>query len=332
VLTPSQLRCELAELGIHRKLRVLTSWRERGLLPPLRRIGRGRGKGAQHVWDFDVLDQAIAVHWLLKFDRNSEGALVGLWLSGYRVSALDVRRSWLGHLKRIHRIRHTAAMRYKDRFLGLARSGLKTAPGPQWTRDFLADSLDWQYDDDSPFDDEDYKNLIAQGLDAIGEGFGKSLAPSDTSFRDVLEGFWDDIDVPAILRSSRSIEFVQSMSVAELDFAHASLTQIRRAFAHWSSIFDASTDRGMRVMMETKIMYGMVGPFVAKALIALNRAYPELPFARTIALLHDHIHNVKSSDILRREDGTMVVSERVRNEWQTVKETLSRLWDAAFAT
>jgi hypothetical protein len=99
----------------------------------------------------------------------------------------------------------------------------------------------------------------------------------------------------------------------------------------------SSIDRGdrrssMRVMMQTKIMYGMVGPFVAKALIALNRAYPELPFASSIALLHDHIHDVKSSDILRGEDGTMVFSERVQSEWQTVKEALSRLWDTAFAT
>jgi hypothetical protein len=229
-------------------------------------------------------------------------------------------------------MRHTAALRYKDRFLGLAKSGLKTTPGPQWARNFVADSLDWQYDDDSPFEDEDYKNLIAQGFDATGKGSGKSLALSDMSFRDVLEGFWDEIDVPAILRSSRSMDFVQSMSVAELEFAHASLTQIRHALAHWLNIVDVSTDRSMRVMMETKIMFGMVGPFVAKALIALNRAYPELPFARSIAVLHDHIRNVKSSDILRREDGTMVFSERVQNEWQTVKETLSRLWDTAFAT
>lgn len=190
-----------------------------------------------------------------------------------------------------------------------------THPFPLEVSSCLADTLDWQYDDDSPFEDEDYKNLIAQGFDATGKGSGKSLAPSDISFRDVLEGFWDEIDVPAILRSSRSMDFVQSMSVAELEFAHASLTQIRRAFAHWSNIFDASTDRSMRVMMETKIMYAMVGPFVA-----------------TIAVLHDHIHNVKSSDILRRDDGTMVFSERVQNEWQTVKETLSRLWDTAFAT
>lgn len=330
MLTPSQLRRQLAELGIRRELRVLTDWRERGLLPPLRRIGRGRGKGAKHVWEADVLDQAIAVHWLMRFDRNADGALVGLWLSGYPVSTPDARRAWLSHLKRVHKLRHTASMRYKDRFLGLARSSLKTAPGPQWARDFFADTLDWQYDDDSPFDDEDYKNLIAQGLATIDQDTGKNLAPSETSFRDLLEGLWDDVDVPAILRSSLSMEFVQSISDAELELAHAALAQIRRALAHWSNIFDTSTDRSMHVMMQTKIMYGLVGPFVAKALVALNRAYPELPFSRSIALLHDHIHNVKSSDILRREDGTMVFSERVRNQWQTVKEALSRLWETAF--
>jgi hypothetical protein len=332
VLTPAQLRSQLAALGIHRDLRTLTNWREKGLLPPLRRMGRGRGKGSHHVWDDDILDQAIAAHWLLTSYRNAEGALIGLWLSGYTVAAASAKHAWVGHLKRIHKLRHSAAKRYKDRFLGLAKSGLKATPGPPWARNFLADTLDWQYDDDSPFDDEDYKNLVAQGLDAIGDDSGRPIGPSETSFTDALDGLWDDIDVPAILRSSRSMNLVQSMSVAELKFAHASLAQIRRAFGHWSNVFDASTDRSIRVMMETKIMYGMVGPFVAKALIALNRAYPELPFARSIAVLHDYIHNVKSSDILRREDGTMYFSERVKSEWQTVKEALSRLWEAALAT
>ena len=215
-------------------------------------------------------------------------------------------------------MRHTAANRYKDRFLGLAKSGLKTTPAPQWLRDFFVDTLDWQYDDDSPFENEDYKILIEEGLNIVGKEPHEIKPPSE-ALSTMIDDIWTDIDVPAILRSNQSIDFVRSMSTSDLELAHESLARVRRAIAHWSEVVGGNQDRNMRVFMEVRIMHGLVGPFIAKALIALNRAYPELPFSATIAVLYDHVDNVKSADLLHREDGTMYFSERVRSQWLTTK-------------
>jgi hypothetical protein len=73
-MTPEDLLDALASLGIKRSPRVLTDWRSSGLLPPLKRVGQGRGKGAKHVWEQPVLDRAVAADWLMdRFGETDEG-------------------------------------------------------------------------------------------------------------------------------------------------------------------------------------------------------------------------------------------------------------------
>jgi hypothetical protein len=116
------------------------------------------------------------------------------------------------------------------------------------------------------------------------------------------------------------------MSYSELDATRESLALISRVFRHWAELLNGPIERKMWVLMQVKMLGELVGPLVAKFLIALNRAFPALPISSSIATLHDFLLNVKSDDLSRREDGSICLSERVRNEWLIVKERLLQQW------
>lgn len=64
--TPSELIAALDRHGVQVTERRLTDWREKGILPPLKKIGLGRGRGTRQFWENDdVLHQAIAAVFFL---------------------------------------------------------------------------------------------------------------------------------------------------------------------------------------------------------------------------------------------------------------------------
>jgi len=96
-----QLIVALAESGRHVSHPQLSGWRKEGLLPPLANRGLGPAKGKSYHWNHEnIVVQAQCVHDLLaRHGRRSVATLV-LWLCGYPISLIKVRRAWLQRSKR----------------------------------------------------------------------------------------------------------------------------------------------------------------------------------------------------------------------------------------
>lgn len=76
--------------------RVLTSWRAKGLLPPLTKRGKGQGRGTDEAWDeAEILERAIAIYEFMLEHRRAETALLKLWFAGFDVDPKLVRSAWL---------------------------------------------------------------------------------------------------------------------------------------------------------------------------------------------------------------------------------------------
>lgn len=72
--------------------RRLVDWRQKGLLPPLVKHGRGRGGGWIYGWeDSLVVEQAIAVEELLAWHSRTDWLQVPLWCLGFSVPATRIR-------------------------------------------------------------------------------------------------------------------------------------------------------------------------------------------------------------------------------------------------
>lgn len=344
MITSAQLSAQLDQLGIKRSERALTDWRHKGLLPRLRHRGLGRGKGSEYFWDEDVLDQAIAAYWLMWSHSRADDALLGLWLCGFSIDPAAAKVAWVEQLRRDRIRKESIATRYKDGMFGLGRSWSRQLDTPRPIETILAstsaDIIEWQYDDVAS-DDDAIQNLIAEIVCRVEVAAKVEWDRREVPRQDVKElavfpskgllelcrRIWVELDIPTLFRNSQSLEFVQSMSVAEMDGVHKSLAAIRRAVARALRLFGDDLGQSSSVLGQVKIMDGIVGPLFVKLAISLNRRFPQLPIDTSISTLHDVIIRVKSKDLEKKSDGTFRFSRRVSNEWKTVKAKLIQLWN-----
>jgi hypothetical protein len=326
--TQAQLCDQLLALGIDRDLRTLTDWRQKGLLPPLQRTGAGRGRGVKWYWSQDVLDQAIAADWLLERCRRADRTRLGLWLSGYPVDARDARRAWVQHLKRVQRQGRKAASRYRDGFLGLGQSwwrrqSTKMLNGPLWREllkgdleplaDVWRDGPEWLLDD-LERDDEAYRYAVADLIIRLAGADRKGV------YRQI-EWIWKKVDPVEIFAITRSLKFVRSISLRELNAAQRSVAQVARMLRH-SLQMSGPTDRVSRVTLPLLLMRGIVGPVIVKVVIHAKRLAPELPLQETISTLHDFVMKVQLTDIDEKNDNI----NRARIKWGATQKKLRQIW------
>ena len=240
--TPAQLRDRLLELGIRRDLRTLTNWRQKGLLPQLQSVSSGRGRGVKRYWSDEVLDQAIAVDWLMKRCGNADETLFGLWLAGYLVDPIDAQRAWIEELKRVqHRRQQQAASRFSGRFTGLGKSWwnrLKSHVAftlPWWrelpdndreniTPNPKGDTEEWLRDDEER-DDDAYRYAIANVVIGL-------MKIDRRAFYNKIDQLWPNIDPASLFAVTPSIEFIESMSLPELEAAQRSIVSVAFMLRH----------------------------------------------------------------------------------------------------
>lgn len=379
MITPAQLIARLQELGIGRSERNLTDWRQKGLLPPLRRVGRGRGRGAKHGWDHDVLGQAIAAHVLLTNYARVDAALANLWASGYLISPRTAQQAWIHCIERDQKSVQRAATRYKGDYFGLGKSLLRkisadvtNLPSPRrliielilgqsdkpdsddfayrqrvaetvadwfgWRDDesarddktyrrtigeFMGDIFEWSYDN-AERDDEAFRNQIAEILTAIDDSKYSTVLPSADLYK-LVEGFWRKTDYSTIFTVDSSMDFVQSLTESELETARKSLKKIRQSIQHGLELRDCSIGQYESVRHQVAVMESL-GPFVAKAMISLQRQNPDWPLVESISTLHTFVMSVKSEDLLQNKKNSALLSRRVHRTWQTVTRDLAQLW------
>lgn len=377
--TPAQLIAYLDQLGIDRNKRILTDWIDKGLLPPLRRVGQGRGRGAKWVWDQDVLDQAIAAHLLLTNYARADHALMNLWASGYSINPKTAQQVWIRITERDQKRVLRAASRHKASYVGLGKSwwrelsgNVTDLPSPRrfiiesilgqndkptsddsiyrqrvaefvvdwlgWRDDeserddeayrrtigeIFGDTVEWSYDD-AEQDDEAYRNRQAESLTAIDESSYDIALPTKDLY-ELVEAFWKKTDYSTIFRIEPSIEFVRSLAESELETSRRSLTEIRQMIQHGLQLLDGSIGKCESIKKQLVVMDGL-GPFVAKAMLSLERKYPDWPLVESISTLHAFVMSVKSEDLLKQKKKRALLSQRVHNRWQTVTQDLAQLW------
>ena len=217
----------------------------------------------------------------------------------------------------------------KGGYLGLGEKWWRNMPkqyrNRPSTRDFLFDVPEWLYDD-TERDDEEFKLNIVELISELKERTPARDIIPDKGLYDIVGNFWDTLDLSTIFRINQSIEFVQSMSAPEMKAAHESLAAIRQMIQRWIDVVGGTVDRVSSVLIQVRLMQGLIGPFVAMSLILHNRKRSDLPFSESISTIHRFVMSVKLEDISPQSDGTFRFSQRVNSEWQTVKENLGRLW------
>ena len=98
-----QLCIALAATGRTVLLDELTAWRKDGLLPPMASTGLGAGKGKSYYWrEEEIVARARAVYDAMQRHGRPDEALIALFLSGFAVSLVQLRRAWL-HRARMRR-------------------------------------------------------------------------------------------------------------------------------------------------------------------------------------------------------------------------------------
>src|SRR5690242_15937877 len=97
--TMTELAERLADLGYSISKRRFTDWVQKGLLPPPRRHGLGKGKGVVFQWkEPGILSQAVAIYELLEEYTRVNKVFIPLWLMGYEVPIEIVRALFLEQL------------------------------------------------------------------------------------------------------------------------------------------------------------------------------------------------------------------------------------------
>jgi hypothetical protein len=284
-----------------------------------------------------MLDQAIAVDWLITRCGRTDEALLGLWLAGYRVDAAKARRAWIQQLKRVQHRRRKAAERYSVGFFGLGRSWWKKlrstkAFDASWWRerpdsdqellgDFMADTEEWLRDD-SNRDDESYRNQVAELVVRLANADRRGVYAA-------IDSVWEKFDPASIFAVTPSIELVKSMSRRELDAAQRSVAHVASMLSHALQLVSGPTDHIPRVIAPLALMRGFLGASVVKALFLANEVTPRMPLGETISTLHGFVMRVQSTDIAKKNDYSLEFSERMRIEWQAARKQLSELWITA---
>ncbi len=102
IITPLQLRAELARQGYVESDRTLREWRKRGLFPRLVTRGRGRGLGKVQFWrSQNVIEQGLTVCELHRLKYPNDEARLILWLSGFKLDPSFVRSAWVSRLGKL---------------------------------------------------------------------------------------------------------------------------------------------------------------------------------------------------------------------------------------
>lgn len=325
MITIRHLLRHLAELGIDRSERVLVDWRQKSLLPPLKKVGLGRGKGTAQYWDSDVLDQVVACHIFLEHYRRSEGALAALWLSGFEVEQIAGRDAWLRHIQNRQTRFKRGASRRTDGFWSIGESWVKqlpeSIPRSEPIESLVKELPTWLYSQDG---DSESLHL------ALVEFFSILAVPRPTQVSEKSEIYEkskrlvDVLQPEKFLQSEYVIERVSSISETEAGSINSVLKCFREAISHWCRVVENATYR-QSVEIATQLMHRLLGPLLVHGILLLRESYPELPIEESVRALHRFIMGVKSTNIQQHKCGPKF-SQRFHDEWREAKGQIEQLW------
>ena len=269
-MTPDELSTALGEIGLGVSTRTLKDWRQKGLLPPLTKLSRGRGLGIERRWTSPtILTRAAVARSLLDRLEIVDEALFALASVGYFVEPAILKKAWLSKLDRSERQIAAYARRKKDGVHGL----LNAAPPQELIEKagfqgsgFL--QLFWEleraYRTGEPIDEDEAYELIQAALSSFGLGTSADeQAEQAEMFLDMIQSlyFSRDWERHTVLNSQPII--IKKAQIA-LNLLYRALEGINPSF----KIIDRNSH------ISVLIYTNSISPFLLKTSLYLAHAVP----------------------------------------------------------
>lgn len=143
-------------------------------------VGLGQGAGTEELWAVDVLDQAMATHYLMTFYDRAEYVMAGLWLAGFDVNVSNAKAAWIARMRHDQSRLLKQAARFSGGFWALVQRWVKKQRLPAKGNDFLPGLLEWRYDDA-------YRDSEAFWLQIVESFGGSDIGGYASSIRQVEE-------------------------------------------------------------------------------------------------------------------------------------------------
>ncbi|RLW55437.1 MAG: hypothetical protein B6D76_03810 [gamma proteobacterium symbiont of Stewartia floridana] len=335
MITPEEFSSELKRFGISRESRVLTDWRQKGLLPPLVKRGLGRGLGSVYVWNQEVLEQGIAADWLINRTGRLDSTLLGLWMSGFDVNPEKACEAWLTTLELQTKRRNKSAERFKDGVFGLVTSWIRNARKKQKIEkdmdtalDDIRDIMEWSYEEGDQ-SDEDIKNLIVEAIHKLAND---DIITPGQEIIEIINYLWDKLEIGKIFNTDDSRELIQFVKNNELYGINQKLEKIRKAIQHFLILQNPEISIETQIISSVGLLNGFIGPIFSKLAISLLRNNIEIPLYFTVDALHEFTMSVQLEDITERDDYYLRFSERVSEEWVERKQIIAKTWSNSLET
>ena len=320
--TPTELVAALDRHGVEVTERRLTDWRAKGLLPPLKKIGLGRGKGTRQFWENDeVLQQAIAAEYFLYRKSRTRYALSRLWLAGFDVPVELGKATWLEYIeqrrKSINRI-----VSKRGRLEGWLSSTLEKSNTPSHENDnselineLFLETLQLIYNQDIEFWDWERAKLIRDHLDFSFSRKGR------VHLRLAVRFIYEAIKSLSIDNLSQTIATAGN---AELKRSNIAIKNIRGAFVKILGLFNPINHSIKYIGQESLIISGL-----APSLILSHLKFEEVGAGQlldnSILIIVNALNELSSLDIILT-DNKLSLSDHGNKIWESVKADLDKLW------
>ena len=326
MITPDDLRAELDRLGVAVTLRTLTDWRAKGLLPPLKKKGLGQGKGTQQGWlNPDIVDQAIATHFLLERYSNTQAALLSLWSAGYSVPTETVKNAWLSRLGR-ELTRNRKHGRKRGGYSILIASWIERTLKRKYVdplnyslalKDFIAEAFGLAIDPEFDFDIESTSTLIIQAFNL--ESANEVYAKVDETLKELMP------ILMAVFPIDKARETVESITVDELESTHKQLKVLHSIVRRWFELLFPDIHREQLVFISV-MMLEFAGRFLANCLIQLQRNELDKPFNESVNAIERFTKGLSQKDVIRLSEYKVKLSKSGLEQKEKLKTELEKVW------
>ena len=326
MITPDDLRAELERLGVAVSLRTLTDWRAKGLLPRLEQKGLGQGKGTQQRWlNPEIVDQAIATHFLLKRYSNTQAALLSLWSAGYSVPTNGAKNAWLSRLDRELKSHQKHAKKRGGYSLlisgwierALKRKYVDPSIYSSVFKDFIAEAFGLVIDPEFDFDTDSTSTLI---IDAFNLELTAEVYVNVDKVLEVLRPL-----LMAALPIDKVRKTVESITIDELEFIHKQLKVLHSIVRQWVELLSPEIHREQLVFISVMALEA-TGRFFAHCLIQLQRNELDDPFIESANAIERFTKSLSQTDVIRLSEHKVKLSESGLEQKERFKTELEKVW------
>ena len=314
-------------------MRTLTDWRQKGLLPALKKKGLGQGKGRKNYWpDKEVVPQAFLIKRLLDWNPNADDALITLWLGGYAVSNKRVKEIWISHLQE----RKDRNKKQIDKFRGISPEDKYPTLILTWLN-----RIKRKYSHQNQFDEvPDLMDLFSEQLELIyNPNFlfeSNAISPLliDLLQLDETKKVYQKVDEvidfvkPALLAVfpiDAVIALISSTPIEELENSRILLKEINSILTKWIELI--SDDQPNHLITHNALLImRFIGRFITICFIQLSRRELDEPFMESIKSISGFTNRLAKRDLIRIDEYQLQLSESGLKEREKLKTELAKIW------